>query len=141
MTQTASGHHSLTIAALAALSMAFGAKAHADDYRRLSGAEIKRLFVGKAVTDEVHYTDHFRAKGVYEGIFMNKRSTGTWAVKGTKLCITRESEAESCDEIWRSGAKLQRRKSGLSSVRDTIIVIPERDGGTPPKNKTTNKGD
>ena len=141
MTRTASGPHALTIAALAALSMALSTEAHADDYRRLSGAEIKRLIAGKVVTDEVHYTDHFRAKGVYEGIFMNKRSTGTWAVKGTKLCITRESEAESCDEIWRSGAKFQRRKAGLSSVRDTIIVLPERHGGIPPKNKTTNKGD
>ena len=56
---------------------------------------------------------------------MNKRSTGTWTVKGTELCITRESEAESCDEIWRSGSKLQRRKSGLSNVRDTIIVLAE----------------
>jgi hypothetical protein len=121
--------------------VAFGAKAHADDYRKLSGAEIKRLIAGKVVTDEVHYTDHFRAKGVYEGIFMNKRSTGTWAVKGTELCITRISEAESCDEIWRSAAKFQRRKSGLSNVRDTILVLPEREGGTPPKNKTTNKGE
>jgi hypothetical protein len=54
MTQTASGPRVLTIAALAALSIAFGAKAHADDYRRLSGAEIKRLIAGKVVTDEVH---------------------------------------------------------------------------------------
>jgi hypothetical protein len=139
MMGTASG--TLTIAALAALSMALGAKAHADDYRRLSGAEIKRLIAGKVVTDEVHYTDHFRPGGVYEGVSMNKRSTGTWMVRGADLCIVRGSEAESCDEIWRSSEKLQRRKSGLSNVRDTIIVLPERHGGIPPKNKTTNKGD
>jgi len=97
----------------------------ADDYRRLSGAEIKRLIAGKAVTDEVHYMDHFGVNGVYEGVFMNKRSTGTWTVKGTELRIARGSEAESCDEIWRSGSKLQRRKPGLSNVSDTIIVLAE----------------
>jgi hypothetical protein len=64
----------------------------ADDYRRLSGTEIKRLIAGKAVTDEVHYRDHFRPNGVYEGVFMNKRSTGTWKVKGNQLCIIRASE-------------------------------------------------
>ncbi len=139
--RTAPGARVLTIAALAALAMALGAKARADDDQRLSGAEIKRLITGKVVTDEVHYTDHFRANGVYEGVFMNKRSTGTWTVKGAELCVIRKSEAESCDEIWRSGLKLQRRKASLSNVRDTIIVLPETGGGTPPKNKTTNKGD
>ena len=102
---------------------------------------IKRLIAGKVVTDEVHHTDRFRAKGVYEGVFMNKRSTGTWTVRGKELCIARGSEAESCDEIWRSGSRQQRRKSGLSNVKDTIIVFPERRRETLPKNKTTNKGD
>jgi hypothetical protein len=125
--RTASDPRVLGIAALAALSMTLSSVAPvcADDYRRLSGTEIKRLIAGKAVTDEVHYTDHFRPNGVYEGVFMNKRSTGTWTVKGAELCITRGSEAESCDEIWRSGTKLQRRKPGLSNVRDTVIVLAE----------------
>jgi hypothetical protein len=125
--RTASGPRVLGIAAFAALSMTLSSVAPvcADDYRRLSGAEIKRLIAGKAVTDEVHYKDHFRPNSVYEGVFMNKRSTGTWTVKGNQLCIIRGSEEESCDELWRSGSKLQRRKSGLSNVRDTIIVLAE----------------
>ena len=81
--RTASGPCVLGIAALAALSMTLSSVAPvcADDYRRLSGAEIRRLIAGKAVTDEIHYTDHFRPNGVYEGIFMNKRLTGTWKTK------------------------------------------------------------
>ena len=76
--------YALKIAALAALSMLGGTStpASADESRRLSGVEIKRLITGNAVTDEVHYTDHFRLHGVYEGVFMNKRSTGTWKVNG-----------------------------------------------------------
>jgi hypothetical protein len=114
-------------AALAGLSitLSLAGPAHADDYRRLSGAEIKRLIAGKAVTDEVHYTDHFRPNGVYECVFMNKHSTGTWKVKGNQLCITRGSEAENCDELWGSGSKLQRRKAGLPTVRDNIVVLAE----------------
>ena len=123
------------------MSLTITSQACAEEYRRLSGTEISRLVAGKAVTDEVHYTDHFQLHGVYEGVFMNKRSTGTWRVKGAELCVARRSEAESCDEIWRSGSRLQRRKSSLPNVRDAVIVLSEQDGGTPPKNKTTNKGD
>ena len=71
------------------ITLSLAGPAQADDYRRLSGAEIKRLIAGKAVTDEVHYMDHFGVNGVYEGVFMNKRSTGTWKVKGNQLCIIR----------------------------------------------------
>jgi hypothetical protein len=114
-------------AALAGLpiTLSLAGHAHAGDYRRLSGAEIKRLIAGKAVTDEVHYTDHFRPNGVYEGVFMNKHSTGTWKVKSNQLCITRASEAENCDELWGSGSKLQRRRTGLPTARDNIIVLAE----------------
>jgi hypothetical protein len=119
--------HILGIAALTALPLLCSSAvcAKAEEARRLSGAEIKRLIVGKAVTDEVHYTDHFHLGGVYEGVFMNKRSTGTWRVKGAQLCVTRGSEEESCDELWRSGSRLERRKPGLSRIRDTVVILPE----------------
>ena len=90
--------------------------------RKLSSAEIKGLITGKAVTDEVHYTDYFRSGGIYEGAFMDKRTTGSWKVKDGQLCVTRGSGPETCDEFWRVGDKLQRRKSGLPSVRDDVVV-------------------
>ena len=127
MIRAAWGLHIPGIAALTALATlcSNAVCAKADEARRLSGAEIKRLIVGKAVTDEVHYTDHFRLHGVYEGVFMNKRSTGTWRVKGAQLCITRGAEEESCDELWRSGSRLERRKPGLSSIRDAVVILPD----------------
>ncbi len=90
--------------------------------QKLSSAEIKRLITGKTVTDEVHYTDKFKARGVYEGVFMNKHLTGTWKVKDGHLCVTRGSDAETCDEFWRVANKLQRRRSGLPNIRDDVIV-------------------
>ena len=127
MIRAAWGLHILGIAALAALPMlcSNAVCAKAEEARRLSGAEIKRLIVGKAVTDEVHYTDHFRLHGVYDGVFMNKRSTGTWRVKGAQLCVTRGSEEESCDELWRSGSRLERRKPGPSSIRAAVVSLPD----------------
>jgi hypothetical protein len=90
--------------------------------QKLSSVEIKRLITGKTVTDEVHYTDKFKVGGVYEGVFMNKHLTGSWKVKDGQLCITRGSDPETCDEFWRMGNKLQRRRSGLPNIRDYVIV-------------------
>lgn len=96
--------------------------ANAEEYRRLSDAEIKRLITGKEVTDNVHYTDYFKAGGSYEGVFMGKRYAGVWKVKGGQLCVIRGSDPPQCDEFWRSGRKLQRRKPGLPNVRDDVVV-------------------
>ncbi len=82
------------------------------------------VFTGKVVTDEVHYTDRFERGGKYEGVFMNKRHSGTWEVKDNQLCIARTSEPPDCDTLWRSRSnplRLQRGKLG-STVRDNIVV-------------------
>jgi hypothetical protein len=124
MTRTVSGLQEGLAAALAIGCFGTSA-AHAEDFRRLSGVEIKRLVTGKVVTDEVHYTDYFKSGGTYEGVFMNKRLTGTWKVKSDRLCVTRGAEPETCDEFWRSGGKLQRRRSGLPNVSDYVVVQPK----------------
>jgi hypothetical protein len=67
--------------------------------QKLSSAEIRRLITGKTVTDEVHYTEKFKAGGVYEGVFMNKRLTGSWKVRDGQLCVARGSDPETCDEF------------------------------------------
>jgi hypothetical protein len=112
---------------MAALVIGWGRvpSANAKDFTRLSGTEIERLITGRAVTDEVHYTDYFKEGGAYESVFMNGRLTGIWKVKGAQLCITRGSEPEICDEFWRSGSRLQRRRSRLPNVRDNVVVLPK----------------
>jgi len=113
--------------ALYAIAMALvcGTKAWGDDFKQLSDLQIKRLVEGKLVTDDVHYTDYFNTDGSYEGVFMNKRIGGHWKIGNGQLCVVRAREPPDCDEIWRSGAKLQRRKAGLSNVRDEIFVRPK----------------
>jgi hypothetical protein len=97
-------------------------EATADDFRRLSNAQMQRLITGKIVTDDIHYTDHFKAGGSYEGVFMNKRSVGVWVIKDGQLCVTRNMETPQCDEFWKSGNKLERRKRGLPNVREEVVV-------------------
>ncbi len=120
---------SATLAALAAILFAVSpSAAAADDTRRLSSAEIKRLVTGKVVTDEVHYTDRFQRGGKYEGVFMNKRRSGAWEVKDNLLCITSGSEPPDCDAFWgsrKAPRRLLRGKPEFPNVRDTIVVRSE----------------
>jgi hypothetical protein len=99
--------------------------AGAEDMRRLSGAEIKRVVTGKVVTDDVHYTDRFQRGGKYVGVFMNKRRTGAWDVKDDRLCITVVSEPPNCDAFWelrKEPRRLLRGKPEFPTVRDTVVV-------------------
>ena len=80
--------------ALYAIAMALvcGTKAWGDDFKQLSGLQIKRLVEGTIVTDDVHYTDYFNTDGSYEGVFMNKRIGGHWKIGNGQLCVVRARE-------------------------------------------------
>jgi hypothetical protein len=109
----------------AAILLLGSCAARAEDIRRLSGAEIKRVVTGKVVTDDVHYTDRFQRGGKYVGVFMNKRRTGAWDVKDDKLCITLGSEPPNCDAFWelrQEPRRLLRGKPEFPTVRDTVVV-------------------
>lgn len=69
----------------------------ADDFRKLSDTQIKRLITGKFVGDEIHYRDHFVPGGKYEGVSMGRSFTGSWKVIDGELCLTRLSERPDCD--------------------------------------------
>ena len=98
----------------------------ADDFRKLSGIEIKRLITGKVVTDDVHYSDRFKSDGAYEGVFMNKALRGRWRVESGQLCITAiETEPSKCTELWQSAKappRYQRRQPGLPSATDEVFI-------------------
>jgi hypothetical protein len=94
-----------------------------DGFHKLSDAQLRRFVAGKSVTDDVHYTDYLKPDGTYEGVFMNRRATGIWTVRGGQLCIARGASAPDCDEIWQSREnpkRFQRRKPGLYT--DEIFI-------------------
>ncbi len=96
----------------------------ADDFRKLSDAQIKRLITGKFVGDEVHYRDHFVPGGKYEGVSMGRSFTGSWEVIDGELCLARLSEKPDCDEIWQSRknpALIQLRKAWLSEGKEAFV--------------------
>jgi len=112
-----------TVALLAAIL--FASPAFAEDFRKLSGSQIKRLIAGKVVTDDVHYSDRFKSDGAYEGVFMNKALQGRWRVDSGQLCITLGTGSPKCTELWQSAKappRYQRRQPGLPSATDEVFI-------------------
>jgi hypothetical protein len=100
--------------------------AGAEDFRKLSNPEIKRLISGNVLTDDVHYRDQFLPGGKYEGVSMGKSFSGTWEVSDGELCITRRvSEKPDCNEIWQSrkdAAHVELRKSWQREGKSAVVL-------------------
>ena len=100
-----------TIAA-AAVSFAFAA----ETFKRLTTHEIRSRIVGKVVTDEAHWADHFHKDGTLVWIDLGNSRQGSWRVEANELCITRESRKATttdCYEIWNVNDRIEYRRDGV----------------------------
>jgi hypothetical protein len=105
-------------------------QALAQDSKKLSDIQIKRLITGNILTDDAHYRDHFLPGGKYEGVSMGRTYIGTWEVSGGELCFTRKAdEKPDCNEIWQSrkdAAQVELRKSWQTEGRGkSALVLPK----------------
>jgi hypothetical protein len=98
----------------------------AEDFKKLSNMQIRRLVTGKIFTDDVRYRDRFLPGGKYEGVSMGKSFSGTWEVSGGELCFTRlAGEKPDCNEIWQSqtdAAHVGLRKSWQAEGKSAVVL-------------------
>lgn len=99
------------IRALALLFVASSWPAYAESpadqgYRKLTGPQIRRAFVGKVFSDESHFSDRFKADGTIDGYSMGKKVSDTWKIAKDELCIT-NSFGELCYAVWKKGIDVQ----------------------------------
>ena len=85
---------------------ALAASPQADGFRKLTGPQIRKAFVGKTFTDEVHFSFRYRSGGVIEGMSMGKKVTNKWAIVDDKLCIT-DRAGEVCYPVWIKGTAVR----------------------------------
>jgi hypothetical protein len=75
-------------------------------YRKLTGPQIRKAFVGKNFTDETHFSDHFKADGTIDGYSIGRKISNTWKIVKDELCITNDL-GELCYAVWKKGADVQ----------------------------------
>jgi hypothetical protein len=79
-----------------------------DQFKKLSGTEIRAKFTGMEFTDEVHWDEIYGENGTLIGEEMGKRRVGTWRVENDKLCTDYgKIVGRSCYEVWMSGKSVQ----------------------------------
>ncbi|MCX7173577.1 MAG: hypothetical protein NT159_06585 [Proteobacteria bacterium] len=104
---------------LAGLSIATTSTARAaDKFRQLTAAQINSVVIGKVITDDDHWSDHFYSDGTLKSIQMGETVRGTWRLDGDTLCATRidrrGKRETKCNEVWMSNENVEYRQFGTT---------------------------
>ena len=107
----------------------------ADPYQRLSAREIRAQIIGNVVTDEAHWSQHFRPDGTLHSIVVSQLRQGTWTIKGHTLCLTltmrKQETTTECYEVWRWKDHIEYRDNG-ATVMTGFVRQERRATGHPP---------
>src|SRR5262252_10496215 len=104
-----------TIALLAA------GEARAESVQKLSGAQIRASFVGKQLTDEVHYRLVYERDGTLRSFAMGVKKRGKWAIDKDQLCLYLQEPDDGCYDVTLSGKTFTLTSAGLGSPFDGIL--------------------
>lgn len=75
-------------------------------FKKLTGTQIRTAFLGKLFSDDMHFSNRFKADGTIEGVSMGKKVANKWKVDNDRLCI-KESIDELCYVVWVKGQDVQ----------------------------------
>ncbi len=100
----------------------------AEEFQRLSAREIRAQIIGNVITDEAHWSQHFRPNGMLQSIVLSQRKQGTWKINGNILCLTltmrKQKTTTECYEVWRWKDHIEYRDNGATVM--TGFVRQER---------------
>src|SRR5262245_31014948 len=100
----------------------------ADEFQRLSAREIRAQIIGNVITDEAHWSHHFRPNGILQSIVVSQLRQGTWKIKGQTLCLTltlrQQATTTECYEVRRWKDHVEYRDNGATVM--TGFVRKER---------------
>src|SRR5262245_1894098 len=99
-----------------------------EQFKKLSGAEIRAKFTGMEFTDEVHWGEVYGANGKLMSEEMGTKRTGTWHIEKNQLCTDYGKDAGSgCYEVWISGKNVQLRNQDSSALPlEGVLERPRR---------------
>lgn len=93
-----------------------------DNFKLLSEKEIRARIVGKDITDSSHWVSYLRPDGVLLADEMGRKWTGTWKIRGNKLCMSNpSSKLPDCNEVWMSGASIRLRANRDVETFDAVV--------------------
>lgn len=108
--------------------IAAGALAAQPAFKRLDAKQIRAIVIGKAVTDDSHWSDHLLADGTLKAWDLGELKPGAWKIERDELCLTRFGKGgdTQCFEIWVAGDAVQYRRDGYVVADAHLRAIPKR---------------
>ena len=100
--------------------------AAAESFHKLGEQEIRTRIIGRIITDDAHWWDHYRADGRIDSSDMGRRTIGRWQIKKGQLCIWRGSLDGECYDVWVAGGEIQLRSEGLKLFPAYIRRVDRR---------------
>ena len=98
--------------------------AAAENFKRLSGAQIRARVTGMQLTDEVHYRFVYDRDGTLRSYSMGVKKVGKWTVESDQLCLYLREPDDGCYEVSLSGGQIEMKPSGLGGAIDGLLQPP-----------------
>jgi hypothetical protein len=95
----------------------------ANTFTRLSAREIRAKIIGKVVTDDTHWSQHFRPDGTLQSIVLSQLRQGTWKIANNALCLTvktRREQTIECYEVWLWKDHVEYRQNGMTMMEGFV---------------------
>ena len=96
-----------------------------EQFKRISGPQIRAKFSGMETTDEVHWREGYGRNGVFVSRSVGRTRIGKWQVQKDELCVDVGAGADSgCYEVWISGNAVELRPTGLGLPLQGVLQKP-----------------
>jgi hypothetical protein len=95
----------------------------ANTFTRLLAHEIRAKIIGKVVTDDTHWSQHFRPDGTLQSIVLSQLRQGTWKIADNALCLTlktRREQTTECYEVWLWKDQVEYRQKGVTMMEGFV---------------------
>jgi hypothetical protein len=113
----------LLTVAVASISVEVGALA-AENFKKLSGSQIRAKFNGMQFTDEVHWRDVYDRDGTLRSYSMGTKKVGKWAIEKDELCLYLGEPEDGCYEVLLSGNRIEMKPSGVGLTLEGVHQTP-----------------
>jgi hypothetical protein len=93
----------------------------AESLQKLSGAQIRARFMGRELTDEVHWRTVYERDGTLRNYALGSKKVGKWTIQGDELCEDLPDPDGGCFEVALSGTRIVMTPTGLGLPFDGIL--------------------
>jgi hypothetical protein len=96
-----------------------------EQFKKISGPQIRAKLSGMEMTDEVHWREAYKRDGSFKSHGMGRMRIGKWLVQKDELCVDLGPGTDSgCYEVWLSGNKVELRPTGLGLSLQGVLQKP-----------------